>query len=269
MPEPLPDDLRAALEASATRRGLFGEQIQFFSETTSTNDVAIRMAERGAPEGAVAVALAQTAGRGRLGREWFSPPGAGLYASVVCRNMRAAPFLTLAGGVAVAEGIHRATGLPVVLKWPNDVVVADRSAPGGRRKLSGILAEGSSGGDALQYVVLGVGINLRPAAFPLALAARVTSIETELGRPVDAGPVFAEVLAALNEQMASLAAGDATATLNRWRELAPSAMGARVEWMVDGEMLRGTTCGIDDQGALLVRAGGRIERIIAGELNWL
>src|SRR5688572_32711008 len=114
----LPADLQSALREGAARRGVFGEPVVFMPETGSTNDVAAAMAERGAPEGTMVVAWAQTAGRGRLGRQWFSPPGAGLYVSIVSRNAAFAPLLTLAGGVAVALGIRRATALPVVIKWP-------------------------------------------------------------------------------------------------------------------------------------------------------
>src|SRR5690349_10431788 len=125
MSDPLPEDVAHALALTASRRGSFGDPLYFLSETPSTNDVAATLAERGAPEGATVFAAAQTAGRGRFGRAWFSPPGAGLYVSVVCRNEAAAPFVTLAGGVAVAEGVRAATGLPVQIKWPNDVVVED------------------------------------------------------------------------------------------------------------------------------------------------
>src|SRR5687767_1829749 len=135
MPEPLPEEFRIALAESAGRRGAFGSAVVFASETGSTNDIAMTMAEHGAPEGAMALAFAQTAGRGRHGREWFSPPGAGIYVSVVCRTPALLPTLTLAGGVAVADAITRATGLPVAIKWPNDIVVHDEIAPGKRRKL--------------------------------------------------------------------------------------------------------------------------------------
>ncbi len=91
----------------------FGEPLHRFEETGSTNDEAARLAEAGAPEGTTVVAAAQTAGRGRLGRSWFSPAGAGLYASVIIRDRRAAPLVTLAAGVALAEGIMAASGLPV------------------------------------------------------------------------------------------------------------------------------------------------------------
>jgi BirA family biotin operon repressor/biotin-[acetyl-CoA-carboxylase] ligase len=267
MSDPVPEDIAAALAGSAHRRGGFGSPLYYFSETGSTNDIAATLAENGAPEGATVVASSQTAGRGRFGRTWHSPEGAGLYVSIVCRDIRAAPLLTLAGGVAVAQGIRAATGLPVSIKWPNDVVVGD--ARRGRRKLAGILAEASSGADGLQYVILGVGINLRPAAFPPDLADRVTSIETELGRPVDAGLVLSETLAALRLLVDRLAGGERNDVLARWRELAPSAQGATVEWTTSSGDIRGTSAGIDDDGALLVRVGARLERIISGELRWL
>lgn len=267
MADPLPGDLAAALAARRERMRPFGDPLYYFAETGSTNDLAASLAGQGAPEGTTVLASAQTAGRGRFGRRWFSPPGAGLYVSVVCRNRDAAALLTLAGGVAVADGILAATGLPVRIKWPNDVVV-EAGAPVRRRKLAGILAEASSGADGLQHVVLGFGINLRPAAYPPDLSATATSIETELGRPPDAGAVLGETLAALALRTAQLAAGDPAPLLTRWRELAPSARGAAVEWDTPAGTARGVAAGISDDGALLVRRDGRIERIISGEVRW-
>jgi BirA family transcriptional regulator, biotin operon repressor / biotin---[acetyl-CoA-carboxylase] ligase len=268
MSDPLPEEFRAALANSASRRGRFGSQVVFASETASTNDIALALAEQGAAEGAMALALAQTAGRGRHGREWFSPPGAGIYVSIVCRSAAILPTLTLAGGVAVAEGITRATGLPVTIKWPNDIVVPDTAAPGKRRKLAGILAEGAAGPGGVQYAVLGCGINVRHADYPAPLAARVTSIEDELGRTVDTPQVLAEVLVALNEQASSLISGRQREVLSRWRALSPSATGTRVEWTADGVAHKGTTAGIAEDGALVVRTSDGMERIIAGELTW-
>jgi BirA family biotin operon repressor/biotin-[acetyl-CoA-carboxylase] ligase len=109
---------------------------------------------------------------------------------------------------------------------------------------------------------------VRPADYPPALAARVTSLEHELGRAVDPAPVLAEVLVAFNEQANALLAGRRQDVLARWRALSPSACGTRVEWTTDGTMHRGTTAGIDDDGALLVRTSSGLERIIAGELVW-
>lgn len=269
MPDPLPAEIAAALRATADRRRAFGEPVYFYAETASTNDVAAALAERGAAEGTTVVAFAQTAGRGRFGRTWYSPPGAGLYASVVVRDPRAIPLLTLAGGVAVADGIRAATGLPVLLKWPNDVVVECGVAPPKRRKLAGVLAEASSGPDGVQHVALGFGINLRPAAYPLEIAGRTTSIESELGRAPDAGPVLAETLCAMAAYSDGVHAGDATSLLARWRALSPSAHGSPVRWETPAGELAGVTAGIDDTGALLVRAEGRLERIISGEVRWM
>src|SRR5439155_24048629 len=117
--DPLPLEIDAALRATASARGIFGTRVFYFAETGSTNDVAALAAERGEPDGTLVIAAAQTAGRGRLGRTWYSPPGAGLYVSAVLRDAAIAPWLTLAGGVGVAEGLRAATGLPMQLKWPN------------------------------------------------------------------------------------------------------------------------------------------------------
>ena len=264
--EAVPDDIVAALERTAPGRGRFGDPAHYFAEIGSTNDEAARLAERGAAEGTCVIASAQTAGRGRFGRTWFSPPGAGLYVSVICRNRVAAPYLSLAGGVAVADGIAAATALPVEIKWPNDIVV--NTGLGRRRKLAGILAEGSTSADGLQHVVLGFGINLRSAAYPPEIAGQATSLETELGRHVDAGSVLAETLVALNARFSELAAGHREPLLTRWRTLSPSAHGTAVEWETPSGLRSGRTAGIDDDGALLVSAGGGIERIISGTLRW-
>jgi BirA family transcriptional regulator, biotin operon repressor / biotin---[acetyl-CoA-carboxylase] ligase len=268
MSDALPPELAGGLEATASRRGALGYPVYYFSETGSTNDVAAALAERHAAEGTLVVASAQSAGRGRLGRSWHSPPDAGLYASLIVRSAAAAPFLTLAGGVAVAEGITAATGLPVQIKWPNDIVVDDTARPSRRRKLAGILAEASSDPEGVVYVVLGFGINLRTAAYPPELAGRVTSIEAELGRPVDAGLVLGETLAALESRLRGLRHGEPGDLLDRWRELAPASRGAAVEFAGAAGQVQGLAEGIDETGALLVRVAGRIERVIGGEVIW-
>lgn len=266
MPDALPPEYTAALRAAAARRGHFGTSILYFHEIGSTNDEAGRLAADGATEGTTVVAAAQTAGRGRFGRTWFSPPGAGLYVSVVIRDPRAAPLLTLAGGVAVAEGIRAATALPVEIKWPNDIVIDVGLSR--RRKLAGILAEGSAGAEGLQHMVLGVGINVSAAAYPPDIADRATSLERELGREADRAAVLAECLCALAERIGDLTAGRSEAVLTRWTQLAPSVVGARVEWDTASGVASGTTTGIDRDGALLVRAPWGIERLVSSSLRW-
>jgi BirA family biotin operon repressor/biotin-[acetyl-CoA-carboxylase] ligase len=264
-------ELEEALRAAADRIAPFGRRFLHLETTGSTNDDAMRLAAQGADHGTLIVADAQTAGRGRLGRSWLSPAGAGLYASLV---MRPTPrpttgaslvegLLTLAGGVALAEGIRAATGLAVELKWPNDLM-----APGLRRKLGGILTEASSEGNTLAFVVLGFGINLR-GTLDRELADRATSLEAELGKPVDRGMVLVECLAALASRVRDLAEGRAAEVRARWHRLAPSARGRAVEWSVGAGRRRGVAEGIDDSGALLVRVGPSLERIVSGEVRWL
>ena len=273
--EALPDDLAFELQRTSQARGSLGHPLYYFPQIGSTNDEAARLAERGAPQGTTVIASAQTAGRGRFGRTWFSPPGAGLYVSVVCRDRRAAPYVSLAGGVAVAEGVRAATGLPVEIKWPNDIVIEAGPSTslgagrGRRRKLAGILAEGPTSSEGLQYVVLGFGINLRPAAYPPDIADLATSLETELGRQVDAGPVLASTLVALNRWLSHLTMGDTAALLATWRNLAPSAVGATVEWDTPSGPRSGRTLGVDDAGALRVSIDGGVERIISGTVRWI
>ncbi len=268
--EPLPDDLDHAIARVLSRLGPIGSRVLFYSTTSSTNDVAAGLAADPAAEGAVVVAEQQTAGRGRRGRTWFSPPGAGLYVSVVLRPGRAridpdraTALLTLAAGVALAEAVERVTGLGPDIKWPNDLLI-------GRRKLAGILAEGVAGAASggLQSVVLGYGVNVGAVAPPPELAARVTSLESELGRPIDRAALCAESLAAIAARYGDLLDGHYDAILDAWRQRAPGSDGARVSWETPRGPQIGITAGIDERGALLVRTGDRVERITAGEVVW-
>jgi BirA family biotin operon repressor/biotin-[acetyl-CoA-carboxylase] ligase len=267
MSESPPQDIAHALLAR-DRSTPFGYPIHYFTEVGSTNDVAASLAERGAPQGTTVLASAQTAGRGRRGRIWYSPPEAGLYLSVICRNETATPYLTLAGGVAAADGIRMTTGLPVELKWPNDLVVPGAKGSSRRRKIGGILAEAACDACGIGYVVLGFGINLRPTAYPPALADRASSIETECGRVVDSGHLLARILDLLGLHFCALSAGQSSQLITRWRELAPSALGSLVECDTATGRNAGVTAGIADDGALLVRFGDRTERVIAGEIEW-
>jgi BirA family transcriptional regulator, biotin operon repressor / biotin---[acetyl-CoA-carboxylase] ligase len=259
----VPPDITEALAGAGSRLGLFENRLCWYDEIESTNDVAITAAEAGAPEGLVVVANTQSAGRGRGGRNWSSPPGAGLYVSIVLRPAGPAlQLLTIAAGVAIAEGVHAASGLDTCVKWPNDVHV-------GSRKLAGILAEAGSSAGAVNHVVLGFGINILRAAYPPDVAARATSIESELGRTVDRGLVLAECLAALSNRYGMLRRDGAADVIAAWRARAATHMGRVVEWEVDRGARRGVAEDIDSTGALLVRVDGQIVRVISGEVRWL
>ncbi len=242
--------------------------VQSYGSVTSTMDLAIAAAAAGAPEGLVIVADEQTAGRGRRGRRWSSPRGAGLYLSCLLRpgtdekSSRVVSLITLGAGVAVQEGICQASGLAAELKWPNDVVV-------GRRKLAGILAEGLGLGSGSQAVVLGIGVNVTRASHPSDVADRATSLEEELGWVVDRWSLQEALLGALDEIYERLRRGEVDDILRAWRDRAPSAHGAAVEWNAPHGIQRGITAGLDASGALMVRTPQAIERVQGGELRWL
>ena len=267
MAESPPPDITEAFAAASGRVGHFADRFVYYSVVSSTNDVAARLARSGSGDWTTVLAAAQTAGRGRHGREWYSPPGAGLYFSTVLAWPQS-PLVSLMAGVAVAEGIRDETGLRVELKWPNDVVVPSGASPASRlrhaMKVAGILAEaiGEFG------VVLGIGINVARADYPQALQSRVTSLEAELGAPVARSRLLVECLARLARWRAVLASTDAADLLNRWRELSPTSEGTVITWNDAGTRRRGVTAGIDPEGALRVQCGHKIERIVGGEVAW-
>jgi BirA family biotin operon repressor/biotin-[acetyl-CoA-carboxylase] ligase len=175
--------------------------------------------------------------------------------------MAIAPLLTIAAGVALAEGIREASGLSVTLKWPNDLYV-------GARKLGGILAEAGNSAVGHHHVVVGFGINLLPAAYPPDVAARATSLELELGRPVDRGLTLAACLAALFARYRELTTGGASAVLAAWRQYAAASLGRRVRAKGPTGVITGIAEDIDPSGALRVRTGAMVVSVISGEVVW-
>jgi BirA family biotin operon repressor/biotin-[acetyl-CoA-carboxylase] ligase len=252
--------------AEAARLGDF-TRLRHLAEVDSTNDVAMALAASGVASGTSVLADLQHRGRGRLGREWFSPPGAGLYLSIIVRPREPArrlAFLTLAAGVAAAEAIEVTTALPIELKWPNDLVI-------GRpwRKLGGVLCETVSTGARIDAVIIGIGINLRQAAYPVELAGRATSIETELGRSIARSALVIELLAHVKDRVAQLDNGERAPIKQEWRRLGRAGLGgASVHWRDGDRVRRGYVRDIDVEGALLVDSDDGIERIVAGEVIW-
>jgi BirA family biotin operon repressor/biotin-[acetyl-CoA-carboxylase] ligase len=265
---PAPPDVLSAINAAIARGGPVRVDVRWYPTVTSTMDVAEEAAQAGAAEGLVIAAEEQTHGRGRRGREWSSPPGAGLYLTFVLRPMldhaasSTLSLLTLTVGVAVRQAIANATGFRPELKWPNDVMV-------GRRKLAGILSEGFGIGTPEQIVLVGVGINVRAAAHPGEIATRATSLEAELGRAVERATLLEQVLIEVPGAYDSLRRGNADDILQAWRAAAPSAFGGVVAWRDATGTRTGRTVGIDQSGALLVQTADAVERVLAGELTWM
>lgn len=262
------DDLSAALAANQHRLGIFAGRVRWYEEVGSTNDLVLSWAEDGGEEGLAAIADAQHSGRGRLGRRWSSPPGAGIYLSVLLRPARSVlPLLTLTAGVVVAEAIQAASGLAVSLKWPNDVCVA--AGTSGWLKLAGILAEAGTTSSGGNYAIVGMGINVRTAIHPPDVAVRSTSLETELGRPIDCSMLVVECLSAFAQRYAQLKDYGDTRVLGEWRRRAAATLGRAVEFDAGGAVHRGLAQGIDEGGALLVKTADGVRRVVSGEVRWL
>ncbi|HEY6507504.1 MAG TPA: biotin--[acetyl-CoA-carboxylase] ligase [Vicinamibacterales bacterium] len=264
-PIAVPDDVAEAMAVAGARVGPLGCRVTWFADVGSTNDEAIALANRGAEEGWLVGADSQSAGRGRHGRSWSSPPGAGLYLSVVLRPpSHAASLLTLAAGVGVAEGIQAATGAAPRLKWPNDVYLVGSET----RKVAGILAEGGTSGSRVDYVVVGVGVNVRRAILPPHVAARATSLEDELGRPVSRGAVAAEVCAGIWRSYQELLTAGPEDIVTAWRARGVATFGRGVEWDAGGVTCRGVARDVDRSGALVVETGQGLTHVVAGEVRW-
>jgi BirA family biotin operon repressor/biotin-[acetyl-CoA-carboxylase] ligase len=217
--------------------------IEHHRSLDSTNDRLKDLARAGAPEGSVVWAETQTRGRGRQGRAWISPPG-NLYVSVVLRpEVACAPLLPLAAGVAVAEGLE-AWGVRAGLKWPNDVVIGDR-------KLGGILAESSSSGPSIDWVVIGIGLNVR-AALSSDLAESAVSL-VDAGAPLaQVEDVASAVLARLSLWYHRLADSGPGVVVNEWRRRSVPWWGEQVEAWSSGSRILGRAVGVDDEGGLVL-----------------
>jgi BirA family biotin operon repressor/biotin-[acetyl-CoA-carboxylase] ligase len=238
--------------------------LEWHEEIASTSDRLKHLARAGAAAWTAVVAERQTAGRGREGRRWVSPQG-GLYLSVLLRpdQPRGVPLLPLLAGVALGEVLD-GVGVACELKWPNDVLVRGR-------KLAGILTEASSGGSGVEWVVLGIGVNvaLDPQALPEALRETATSLVAEGASGASTPELAAATLARLATWLERLPS-QPTRIVAAWRERAVAWWGAEVEVRTrDGER-HGRLVGVDEDGALVLDApgGGRI-RLLSGEVTRL
>jgi BirA family biotin operon repressor/biotin-[acetyl-CoA-carboxylase] ligase len=233
-------------------------EIEHLPAVGSTNDHLKQRARAGVPAWTVVIADTQTAGRGRQGRRWASPPG-NLYLSVLLRPDPPSArwsVLPLATGVAVAEALAE-YGLETRLKWPNDVLAgtaATSGLSGCRRKVGGILAEATSGADGLESVVIGIGLNvaLRPDDLPAHVAQSVTSVADELGHGLDRLGVAAAVLARLHVWYHALARDGPRVVQAAWRARALPWWGRAVEARSGERHLRGIARDLDEGGALIL-----------------
>lgn len=255
------DEVRHMLPATR-----IGRQLVCLPETASTNADAFRLAEEGAEEGTVVIADAQSGGKGRRGRVWESPAGVNLYCSVVLRPAimpHEAPQLTFLSAVAVARAIEGTTALKPEIKWPNDVLIQGR-------KVAGLLNEMSAETDGINFVILGIGVNLNmtSAQFPREVRTPATSLLLEHGRPVNRVQFAVAMLAELDRLYADFLRHGFGPVREEWQQRC-NANGREVVVSDGGvDTVRGMFHGIDGDGALLVRfPDGMVERILSGDVR--
>jgi BirA family biotin operon repressor/biotin-[acetyl-CoA-carboxylase] ligase len=261
----MPDTLEPAIVRPRLATRWLARQLDWLAECDSTNDEAAARARAGAVAGTTVLSEAQRRGRGRIGRVWFSPPGRNVYASVVVRPALApasVPPLALAVGVAAWEAL-RALGVPVDLKWPNDLLV-------GRRKLGGVLIEMASELTRVSFVVIGLGINvnLTEDELPEELRPIATSVRIATGSAPARAELFARVAERLEGWYERFLGEGAGAAVAAFRVAAAPTLGRRVQVAGEGPSpILGIAEDVSDDGRLLVRDdAGRRHAITAGEV---
>lgn len=260
----IPDRLHAdAIHAFLPPDSLVGSDIHVFQETNSTSDIVERLARDGAREGTVVFAEAQTKGRGRLGRKWFSPNREGLLCSILLRpqlHPTQAVQFTIAGAVAVARAVHAETGLQPQIKWPNDVLLAGK-------KFSGILTELHAELDRISYLVIGIGVDVNTLAFPPELQEIATSLRLESGRMITRVKLAAKILAELDACYDDIRSGGFERISDQWEQWC-TTLGKSLRIDTGGSIIEGVAEALDADGSLLVRsAHGRLERAIGGDVR--
>jgi len=264
----IPDCLLASEIREGLNTRLIGQgPIFHFQDTDNTNNQAKKLAYGGAPEGALVIAEGQSQGRGRRGRTWFSPPGQGIYATVILRPplpLSEAPKLTLLTSVATADALESRTGLPIRIKWPNDILVKGR-------KLAGILTEIGTEMDSLDFAIIGLGLNVNipQASFPPDLRTPATSVLIEKGEPCSRIHLLQTWLEALERTYTLFCHGDFDEILSRWKILT-DIVGSRIAVDLPGRRYTGEVQEVDENGVLILKGpDGTLQRIFSGDITLL
>ena len=242
-----------------------GTKFHWFHEIDSTNSYARRLAEQGAPEGEVVIAEQQSRGRGRLGRSWVSPPYANLYFSVILRPLLLpihAPKITLTAAVALADAVAAFDSRPPAIKWPNDILIDGQ-------KLAGVLTESSCTSERIEFVILGIGVNVN---FPKnqmedAIRGRATSLMEVEQKFVSREQFLRRLIQALDRCYGILQESGFGAVAPRW-EAYFGQRGQKVKVELEDGVLIGKAKGIDEDGALIVQTSDGVwRRIVAGDVT--
>lgn len=259
----LPDILAPSLIRPELGDNRIGHRVVHYFRADSTNSVALSLAAKGAEDGTVVVAEEQTAGRGRFGRTWYSEKSSGIYLSVILRPPlppMVAPILTLMAAVAAHQAVGTTTGLPVDIRWPNDLLVNGK-------KVCGILTEMSAEVDRLHAVVLGIGINVNHREMPEDLRETATSLKIEGKRTFSRAQILVALLRELERMYHLLLDEGGGEVVRRWMAASSYARGKRIRVVTSAGEALATTAGLDPTGALRIRYDdGREESLFAGEI---
>ncbi|MBF0122984.1 MAG: biotin--[acetyl-CoA-carboxylase] ligase [Candidatus Omnitrophica bacterium] len=255
-----PDLLTPSEIQFGLRTKILGRACVHFDSIASTMNEAFRLAMEGASEGTIVVAETQTKGRGRLGRSWSSPKSKGIYCSIILRPGGApagvAP-LTLLTAVAVSEAVERVSSVRPLIKWPNDLLVKDK-------KLCGILTEMRAETDRIEFVIIGIGLNVNST--PRQLVPEAVSLKQVLGHSVSRVILLQEVLRAIESRYIDVQKNGFGATFVAWRERS-ATIGRKVRFQEKGGMMEGVAVDLDSDGGLLVKlASGKIIKKISGDI---
>lgn len=263
-----PDVITAAEIASQLHTKYLGRQVRCYDVVGSTNNEAKLLAEQGAAHGTLVVSEIQDAGKGRRGRGWSSPPGLGVWMTVILRpDMRPvhASMLTLLAAMAVSDAVL-ALGLPCQIKWPNDIVIRGK-------KICGILTEMSTEMESINYVVTGMGINVHNREFPESIADVATSLDMERAgqvpalAPISRSGLIAAVMEALEKYYDRFLETENLAFIQKDYNKRLVNMGKEV-YIFEKDTKRSGLCrGIDETGCLIAEIDGHEEHIVSGEVS--
>ena len=236
------------------------KQIHYFDYLDSTMNLAMQLGMQGSPNGTLVLAESQTRGRGRLGRNWFSPKYKGIYLSLILRPdilPAASPILTLLSAVSICEAIKEVVHLDAQIKWPNDIIMHNK-------KLAGILTEMNAEVDKVNFVVIGIGLNVNNDK--KSLIAQSTSLKEQKGEQVQRILLLQELLRRIEKNFNLLETKGNQSIIDKWRNFSLT-LGKRVKIYCQDKHLEGQAVDIDKDGGLLIRKdSGIIQKVMSGDV---
>ncbi|WP_182188514.1 biotin--[acetyl-CoA-carboxylase] ligase [Pectinatus frisingensis] len=254
-----PGEIKAVLQTK-----FFGNEIKYYKTVDSTNNAAKKAALEDAAEGTVIVSEAQGSGRGRIGRGWFSPSQKGIWFSIILRPQflpQEAPKCTLMAAVAITKAISAITGVTVGIKWPNDILYNGK-------KLVGILTEMNAEMDRINYIIIGMGVNVNISEqdMPADIGQIATSLLQITGAKVSRASLLAQILLELERAYYDIKQYGFSTILAEWKKYSVT-LGNNVKVISVNETFYGKAIDIDDYGALLIDTGKKVVRVLAGDVS--